>query len=66
MASEKIGEVQMESNSWLRGSTYDVYWDKNTGKVYVATEYAGTASSKEQAMIEANYYASLKYPEARS
>ncbi len=57
MASEKIGEVQMASSSWIPGTIYPVYWDKNTGQVYVATEYAGTASSKEQAMIEAEYYA---------
>lgn len=52
MAQEKIGEVKTPT-----GGTSYVYWDKDTGKVYAASEYAGTASSKEQAMIEANYYA---------
>jgi predicted transcriptional regulator len=55
MAQEKIGEVQ--SN---QGGTSYVYWDKETGKVYTGQEYAGTASSKEQAMIEANYYATTQ------
>ncbi|MFM9268476.1 hypothetical protein [Tychonema sp. BBK16] len=57
MAREKIGEVQ--SNL---GGTFYVYWDKETGKVYTGNEYAGTASSKAQAMIEANYYATTKKP----
>ncbi|MEG4286956.1 hypothetical protein QUB68_28020 [Microcoleus sp. A006_D1] len=55
MAQEKIGIVQTPD-----GGKSEVYWDKDTGKVYTAQEYAGTASSKEQAMIEANYYATTK------
>ena len=55
MAQEQIGDVQTPD-----GGTSHVYWDKDTGKVYTAQEYAGTASSKEQAMIEANYYATTK------
>jgi len=55
MAQEKIGEVTTPT-----GGTSYVYWDKDTGKVYTADEYAGTASSKDQAMIEANYYATTK------
>jgi len=55
MAQEKIGEVITPTEG-----KFNVYWDKDTGKVYTAEEYAGTASSKEQAMIEANYYATTK------
>jgi hypothetical protein len=57
MAKEKIGEVQSPD-----GGTSYVYWDKDTGKVYTASEYAGTASSEQQAMIEANYYAATRKP----
>jgi len=57
MAQEKIGEVQTPT-----GATFYVYWDKNTGKVYTGSEYAGTASSEQQAMIEANYYATTSKP----
>lgn len=52
MAKEKIGEVKTPTNA-----TFYVYWDKDSGKVYVGNEYAGNASSKQQALIEANYYA---------
>jgi hypothetical protein len=57
MAREKIGEVESPTG----GKSY-VYWDKDTGKVYTASEYAGTASSEQQAMIEANYYAAARKP----
>lgn len=52
MAKEQIGQVTTPTNA-----TFYVYWDKNTGAVYVGKEPAGKASSKEQALIEANYYA---------
>lgn len=52
MAQEKIGEVTTPINA-----TFYVCWDKDTGKIYVGNEYAGKASSKQQALIEANYYA---------
>jgi putative component of toxin-antitoxin plasmid stabilization module len=48
----KIGEVKTPS-----GTTYHVYWNQDTGDVYVAAEYAGNASSKAEAMKKANYYA---------
>ncbi len=52
MAQEKIGEVTTPTNA-----TFEVYWDKSSGEVYVGNEPAGKASSKQQALIEANYYA---------
>ncbi|GET36947.1 hypothetical protein [Microseira wollei] len=54
MAKKKIGEVKTPSGS----TPYEVYWDKDTGEVYVATEFAGKASSKDEAMRKADYYAS--------
>lgn len=54
MAKNKIGEVKTPSGS----TYYPVYWDKDTGEVYVATEFAGKASSKDEAMRKADYYAS--------
>jgi hypothetical protein len=52
MAKEKIGEVTTPTNA-----TFYVFWDKDTGEVYVGSERAGNASSKEKAFAEANYYA---------
>lgn len=52
MAQNKIGEVTTPTNA-----TFYVFWDKDSGEVYVGNERAGNASSKEQALIEANYYA---------
>ena len=57
MAQEKIGEVESPT-----GGKFYVYWDKDTGKVYTSGEYAGTASSEQQAMIEANHYAATRKP----
>jgi len=58
MAKEKIGEVQkpsMSGQAYL-STNYPVYWDSATGAVYVTNDRAGTASSREAAMVEANYY----------
>jgi hypothetical protein len=52
MAKEKIGEVTTPTNA-----TFYVYWDKDTGEVYAGNERAGNASSKENALAEADYYA---------
>lgn len=52
MAKEQICQVTTPTNA-----TFNVYWDKNTGAVHVGNESAGKASSKQQALIEANYYA---------
>jgi len=57
MAQDKIGEVTTPTNA-----TFYVYWDKNTGEVYVGGERAGNASSKEKALIEANYFATTSKP----
>jgi hypothetical protein len=55
-AGQKIGEVTTPSAN--RGTTYPVYWDRNTNEVYVGNELAGTASSESNAMHVADYYAS--------
>lgn len=52
MAQEKIGEVTTPTNA-----TFYVYWDKDTGKIHVGNEYAGKASSKQQALTKATIYA---------
>lgn len=52
MAKNKIGEVKTPS-----GSTYYVYWDKDSGEVYVGRESAGKASSESDALHKADYYA---------
>ena len=39
------------------GSEQYPTWDENTGQVYVGTESAGHATSKEEAWRKANYYA---------
>lgn len=53
MAKKKIGDVKTPSGS----TPYEVYWDKDTGEVYVAREFAGKASSEGEAMRKARYYA---------
>lgn len=55
MTKEKIGEVTTPTNA-----SFYAYWDKDTGEVYVGNERAGNASSEEQALIEANYYATTR------
>ncbi len=55
VAKEKIGEVTTPTNG-----TFYAFWDKDTGEVYVGSERAGNASSEEQALIEANYYATTR------
>jgi hypothetical protein len=52
MAQSKIGEVTTPTG----GINY-VYWDTSTGQVYVASEYAGVATTKDEAMRKANFYA---------
>jgi hypothetical protein len=49
----KVGTVRIPGGT----TDYDVTWDKDSGKVYVAAEYAGQASSSQEAMIKADYYA---------
>ncbi len=39
------------------GSSYDYYWNQSTGAVYVETNYAGQASSADEAWSKANYLA---------
>jgi len=53
---QKIGEVTKPSAN--RGTAYAVFWDRSSGKVYVANESAGTASSESDAMHVADFYAS--------
>lgn len=52
MSKEKIGEVNTPS-----GYTCYVFWDDQSGDVYVAAEYAGNASTKDGAMTKAQKYA---------
>ncbi len=52
MAKNKMGEVKTPT-----GSIYYYYWDDATGDVYVGSEYAGKATSEEDAWRKANYYA---------
>jgi hypothetical protein len=49
---EKIGEVKTPT-----GSRYDVFWNSNTGEIRVGSEPAGSANTKDRAMIKADYYA---------
>ncbi|XWK88349.1 MAG: hypothetical protein U7127_29905 [Phormidium sp.] len=39
------------------GSEYYYFWDDQSGDVYVGSERAGRAVSKEDAWRKANYYA---------
>lgn len=52
MARRKMGEVKTPT-----GSEYYYYWDDSSGEVYVGSEFAGKASSAEDAWRKANYYA---------
>jgi len=47
-----MGEVKNPT-----GSSYDYYWDEDTGEVYVGPNSAGKASSAEEAWRKANFYA---------
>jgi hypothetical protein len=51
--STKVGSVRTPNGV----IDYEVTWDKASGKVHVGIEYAGQASSADEAMIKANYYA---------
>jgi TfoX/Sxy family transcriptional regulator of competence genes len=62
MAREKIGEVQTTSYSMFGGKSYEVYWDKDEHDVYVAGEFAGKASSKDEAMLVAKGYTARTEP----
>ncbi len=52
MAKKQMGEVKTPT-----GSTYYYFWDDKTGEVYVGSEFAGKASSADDAWRKANYYA---------
>ncbi len=52
MARKAMGEVKTPT-----GSVYTYYWDEDTGEVYVGGESAGKASSADEALHKANYYA---------
>ncbi|MEG4573962.1 hypothetical protein QUA56_14885 [Microcoleus sp. N3A4] len=52
MAKKHMGEVKNPT-----GSSYDYYWDEDTGEVYVGPNSAGKASSAEEAWRKANFYA---------
>jgi hypothetical protein len=52
MARKRMGEVKNPT-----GSSYDYYWDEDTGEVYVGPNSAGKASSAEEAWRKANFYA---------
>jgi hypothetical protein len=52
--AQKIGSVKIPGGS----IPYDIYWDPGSGKVKVGSELAGTASTKEDAIHVADYYAS--------
>jgi hypothetical protein len=52
MAKKKMGEVKTPT-----GSTYYYYWDDATGDVYVGSEFAGKAASRNDVWRQANYYA---------
>jgi hypothetical protein len=49
---ENIGEVKSTS-----GRSYDVRWNSSTGEIRVGGEAAGSASTKDQAMRKADFYA---------
>jgi hypothetical protein len=51
MAKKHMGEVKNPT-----GSSYDYYWDEDTGEVYVGPSSAGKASSAEEAWRKANFY----------
>lgn len=52
MSRKKIGEVA--------GS--DVFWDEDTGEVYVGINRAGNAPSKDKALNEARNYINNRNP----
>lgn len=47
-----MGKVKSKYNE-----EYDYYWNESTGAVYVEPNYAGQASSAEEAFKKANYFA---------
>jgi hypothetical protein len=52
MAKQNIGTVKTAT-----GSEYYCFWDTESGDVYVGSEHAGRAVSKEEAWRKGNYYA---------
>lgn len=52
--AQKIGTVKKPGGS----IKYDVYWEPGSGAVKVGSESAGTASTTEDALRVADYYAS--------
>ena len=52
MAKKQMGTVKTPT-----GSEYYYFWDDQSGDVYVGSERAGRAVSKEDAWRKANYYA---------
>lgn len=51
MARKRMGTVKTPTDS-----SYDYYWDEDTGEVYVSNESAGKASSADEAWRKANFY----------
>lgn len=52
MAKQNIGTVKTPT-----GSEYYCFWDTESRDVFVGSEPAGKAASKEEAWRKANYYA---------
>jgi len=52
MAKKHMGTVKTPTDS-----AYPYYWDDKTGDVHVGGEFAGKASSADDAWRKANYYA---------
>lgn len=55
MAKKEMGQVKTPT-----GSAYFYYWDDKTGEVHVGSEFAGKASTSEDAWRKANYYATTR------
>ncbi|UWU45775.1 hypothetical protein [Limnospira platensis] len=52
MARKQMGTVKTPT-----GSEYYYFWDNQSGDVYVGSEYAGKATSAQEAWKKANFYA---------
>lgn len=57
MAKQNIGTVKTAT-----GSEYYCFWDSESGDVYVGSEHAGKARTKEEALKKGDYYAVTEGP----